>query len=480
MIIIAWIAVTVICFFIAAYFRLKIKKYGSDEYYHLMVAEQIKKNKFRLFKEYPWVLTPKNEKPEEFDYPPLFLYILALIPKKILIKYRRFISPLFTSITCLFLMIFVFLISQNFNASIIAGILFCITPATFHQTYNLNPRTLANLLFSITIVAMWLFLKTPSIEYFFITVFCFCLVILTHKLATQALVLTFIALAIFYANIYFILIIIGGIILSILLSKGFYFKVLKGHIAIVKFWSRHLTKFTVGKIYGKDLRHRTIDFATKIGLNLWLVFVPILIYNTTKELQFFIYIPIALFIVTVLTATKMFGGLGDYAKYYDYGIFSLMIPLSIYIARGELSVLIITGVIIIVNGLIINYIFKKAFVYSKSSLESKEFLKMVQWLKKRKETNMLFIPSTNKARAVRFYLNKKFPNLESATKAEQRIIKDEIYLHVSKRKLKKNIKKYNIEMILIENPLLKDYNLSFCKKVYSNKEYSVFAIIKKR
>ena len=55
---------------------LRITSGGSDQFYHFLWAERIRKNKFKYPEKFKGFLLPGV-----YDYPPLFHYFLALFPR---------------------------------------------------------------------------------------------------------------------------------------------------------------------------------------------------------------------------------------------------------------------------------------------------------------------------------------------------------------------------------------------------------------
>ncbi len=132
---------------------------------------------------------------------------------------------------------FLFLIF-NSQIAIIATALYFFTPYTFDSSFSLSARSLANSFLIVSLLSLFLYLTYGFIFAFIISVMFSTLVLLTHRLTTQSLICVLLSISIGYYSIIPLFIIVCSFLLALLFSKGFYYRVLKGHIEIIRTMGR--------------------------------------------------------------------------------------------------------------------------------------------------------------------------------------------------------------------------------------------------
>jgi len=230
--IIVFVMVFLISLFIRFYLLLRYKWIGKDTFYHFIVAKKIKENGF------PPEYIDQFVKPEKYDYPPGFHLFVSLFEEK---KYQKlqFLSPVVDILTSI--AIFGFCNTTfNFEVAIISTSLYLVTPFMLDNAYSFNPRSFANLFFVIAIFSSINSVIFNSLVWFSAAIIFSVLVLLLHRLTTQCL---FFILVLFVPGMNsFIpgMILILSILSAIILTKGFYLKVLRGHFAFIEEFGRKI------------------------------------------------------------------------------------------------------------------------------------------------------------------------------------------------------------------------------------------------
>jgi hypothetical protein len=113
------------------------------------------------------------------------------------------------------------------------AVIYSITPASYMQSVSESARPLGALWYTLSIVL----LLSRGIVETMLSMVTITLTLLSHKMTTQTLLLTciFISPLLYTVNNYFPLILIFGFGLALLLTKGYYTKVLKDHAGYVGF-----------------------------------------------------------------------------------------------------------------------------------------------------------------------------------------------------------------------------------------------------
>ncbi len=174
-------------------------------------------------------------------YPPIFPLLMARLPRIIFDHYNYLIAIVIDMLRMLFVMGSVFCITEGRVApTLVAGTVYAVTPILISYNSQMNPRGLGALFLDIVIVLVLLLVWHAAPLWLWILAAIFSgLILLTHKMTTQLfwfLCLAFWALS---GNWRILLLIPVSIIMALMLSKGFYIKVLRAHWDIVTFWNRN-------------------------------------------------------------------------------------------------------------------------------------------------------------------------------------------------------------------------------------------------
>lgn len=174
-------------------------------------------------------------------YPPVFPLLLVQFPRVIFDYFNHILAILIDLFRLVLLLVTVWGLTGNTTAIAVAGISYAITPVLVFYNVQLNPRGLGALLLDAAIVLM-IFSQTNFFVgewLFWGAVILLGVVLLTHKMTAQ--LFWFLALAAFALTLdgEFLLLIVLSIVIAMLLSKGFYWKVLLAHRDIVSFWNRN-------------------------------------------------------------------------------------------------------------------------------------------------------------------------------------------------------------------------------------------------
>jgi hypothetical protein len=262
------ILIGIIIFAIAFSLRVmplwKYRNRGVDAYYYLLCVEEFKKKK-RI----PIVLPPyfRLENQEQW-YPPGFAIFLSLFPKRLLEKYYWAISPIVECLIIAVLYAVVYIVTGNIWIALLGGLLYSIHLTSLWESFALTSRQLGSLLLVIVLLSLFGYINYNN--YFLLAVFLLAgfFLLMTHKMSTQLLwfALPLMSL-VFWDPVY----ILGGIaimVLTFILSGGFYVKVLRAHYDILSFWNRNWRNLGAHQVnsspvYGDEARHDANRFFKK-------------------------------------------------------------------------------------------------------------------------------------------------------------------------------------------------------------------------
>jgi hypothetical protein len=235
---------------LALYLRLRIfigtRPGGVDTWYYLASAEAIRRQK-RLPISLPQYLL---HQPTE-SYPAVFPLFLALLPPRWLRSNFWLVSPIIDSVHLLLLYLLCFRLTDSVLAAGTAGLIYAVTPQLISETRNLNGRAFASLLMT---VAMLTLLRSviPSEgplsglvgpggrTLWVVAVGLIALLYNTHTSTTIALLVCLATLSAALSEPRFILAGIAGLPVAIVLSGGYYLRVINNHLQAARFWFRNV------------------------------------------------------------------------------------------------------------------------------------------------------------------------------------------------------------------------------------------------
>jgi len=247
-------------FYLRAYLLTKYRYVGKDTFYHLVVS-QIMRKEGRIPKKIDQFVVP-----EEYDYPPLFHLLLSRFDKRYHER-LQILSPVFDILTAVVIYTFC-AYTQNHFIAFAATMIYLVTPFTLDTSYNLGPRSMANLFLVLSITTLIIYTNGNSLIALGISIVSATMVLLTHRLTTQSLVFVLLSCSVVTKALLPILVIILAILLSIVVTKGGYLNVLKGHLKFIT-------------TFGKKTIHQPVlkTISTAFSSPIYVLFnIPIIIF----------------------------------------------------------------------------------------------------------------------------------------------------------------------------------------------------------
>ena len=269
---------------------------GVDQWYWLLCAEDVKRRR-KLPPQLPYFMLEI----EEQWYPPLFAGLLSLLPMRWLKDCGGKISQLFDLLQGLVIFWFVLWVSDNLIVAFLSCLSYLV--AWFPLSYNtqLQPRGLANLLLTMIMVGLWFYVDTHSF-YIWVGVLVLSVVLLfLHKMTVQLWVIYVLGFGVWTWDWKILFLIPASLFLALVVSKGFYIKVLRAHWDIVSFWHENI-KYLGSHQYYESMLYRVEGFASTafhqggwrhqirkllslFKYNAFILLLPVLAYNALSQTQ---------------------------------------------------------------------------------------------------------------------------------------------------------------------------------------------------
>lgn len=173
-------------------------------------------------------------------YPPLFPLLLVRAPAALFERHAGRVAVLLDLLRMAMLMLATQWLSGSESAALLAGGVYALTPLLITYNMQLNPRGLGALFLD----AMWLcvaavLLQNASPWWWLVAAVLAGLVLLTHKMTTQLLVFTAMLGACMTKDVRVALLLPAAVLAALLLSGGFYRRVLQAHGDIIVFWYKN-------------------------------------------------------------------------------------------------------------------------------------------------------------------------------------------------------------------------------------------------
>lgn len=353
------------CFFIRAVPRLILKDvYSSDTYFHLYCAKVIRENRFRLPSRLLRVILN-----HEYTYPFGYHLLLAFFPVKMRLWVERLTGAIFDTLSAIVIYLFsewaVHYYSLKFpELPILVTALFTFSPALLRlgsgpRAYNGSPRVMGQTLYLLHITTGYYALVTHNLPALIISLLACAVLIITAKFAIQVILFFGIFLSIFISN-YYILLILVGLFLSILLSGGRAWQVLKGHSKHSVFYVKYVQKVflwpnvrtfkqyfsellsSIGKMLSQGSPKIIMQWYYKeqYFLHIFLTVYPQFLlfftffrgYGETNDIERFliVWMGAGLFLF-FFTKIKWFMFLGEGERYLEYALFPSLFVLVNYL-----------------------------------------------------------------------------------------------------------------------------------------------------
>jgi hypothetical protein len=366
----------------------------GDTFFHLLLSDAIRKNKWKFPSSLQNVTLGEIDNSYNYlAYPPLFHYLISFFPvkhhEKIAKNFNLFVLSIMSTTTT----VLVFDVTTSFYAAIFSGFLVIINFSALSLVVQFSPRSLGILLYSLII----------SLTIFYPTNFLFMLLIallitalsLTHKFAIQVLIFSLLPYSILFNQLYLLLSLIIGLFISVLVSKGFYIKIVEEHIRWLRFYRVRPFKAPL-KTYVTSI----------FGSNVW-IFVILLAFfgfflqsgkiilpeNLIKADMFLrtIYWAFINIVIAMVISIPALSFLGEYSRYIEYSIVPIAIASSLILASVSPYLLPI-AIVCILFTLFAMVKFKKYLISSKSLIDLDD-VASYQTLKDHDLSNVLVLPA---------------------------------------------------------------------------------------
>jgi hypothetical protein len=371
--------VLVVVFFVRVAFRLKHpKSRGKDVWFHLHASQEIRNNGHRIPKSLGGFII---ETP--FDYPPLLHYYLSILSRDRREKLEPYFGSIVDTVQAFALFLLTLVLSGKYEIAFLSGMLFAFFPILVKadaRVLFLSPRPFGELLVSLSIISSLFFVSFGNPVDLLISTVLLSFVFLSSKFGAQVVFFLYPVLAVVLLSPYLLLVLLGGLGLAVLISKGHYIKVLAGHVRHTAFWKVLVTRHTMTKQYsglgkalsesregGLSLRQvasrllkNQVIFALVhtpllFVLLLTVLVQPDVILNDTFLFSMFVWV-VTSFVVALLISIGPLRFLGEGSRYLEYSTIPLCALVAITLFEINNSYLLILLSLVFVYSIVLIWV----------------------------------------------------------------------------------------------------------------------------
>lgn len=171
-----------------------------------------------------------------FDYPPIFPWILSFFSKKMLEEIQGFIAPFFDSLNCIVVFSIAYLITSRIEIALLSQLVYMLTPLIALENSYLTPRSFGYLNYTLAVFPLLFYSETHNQVSLYISFVFGTLIFLTHRFAMQSYLFSILFLTVYDKSIFYLSLYITCGITAVVFTKGYYLRVLNGHLHNIYFW----------------------------------------------------------------------------------------------------------------------------------------------------------------------------------------------------------------------------------------------------
>lgn len=370
-------------FILQAYPRLFNKYFGVDVWSRMLEADLIRKNKHR---------NPMNKISNGFllegyfNYPPVFPWLLSFVPKKTLFALQGFIAPIFDVLQNIIVFLITLQLTNKIEVAVLSQLIYATIPLTILENSYLTPRSLGYLNLTLAFYPLILYSVNHQIFYLIASFIFIILIFFTHKFATQSLFFISLFFTLIEKNPLYIVVFLSGMIMAILISKGYYFRIFGGHIGNILFWFKNIDYRFAHQVRGLITQNKKTDFVGQI-YNLMRLFSPVMLLATNPWMIFtFIYLIDKSFNLSLFSQNILYFKLSLWVLFfYFFSIFVLSFKFLIPIGEGQRYLEMATAPCAIIGSIVIYSLFNTIyraptiFIFSFLILMNLVLIIFLQW-----------------------------------------------------------------------------------------------------
>jgi hypothetical protein len=365
---------------------------SGDTFYHLWLSKLLRKNKLRYPSSIPNVkFLDADENSKYLIYPPLLHYIVSCFPIKCHQRIAKLFNPFIVSILCSLAAVMCYTLIANFFVALLASFIVLFNLAAYEIASGFTPRPLGLLWYSFLFYVI-LFYPLNISSFIVVSVFVM-LIAFSHKFALQVLTFVLVPYVLIFGQPLYLATLPIGLILALIVSRGFYLKILKEHIKWLVHYARHphfLPTPYVNHLKGIFARNTWYLVFPLAIIVLFLQGNSLLLVGFNVKLLFLALTPL---IVSFFVALPKLAFIGEDYRYIEYALVPVACTISIFLVLTNWNILLIIGCVASVLASIFGLkMYKKYLISSKFLVEDEEIKSVFPKLKAVVTGPMMVLP----------------------------------------------------------------------------------------
>lgn len=435
-----------------------------------------------------------------FDYPIIFPWLFSFFSKKSLLKIQGFVSPFFDSLQNIFVFYITYSLTGSFPASLLAQLMYSLIPIIPIENSYLTPRSLGYLNFTLAFYPIFLFHINHNVFLLAVSLFFTCTLFLTHRFALQSFILISIFFSFVDRSYLYILNLFLAFIIVLILTKGFYLRVAKGHLYNIYFWVKNYKYRFAHQVYRLRLAKKT-DWVGKVysllsifspvflfAVNVWafssIIYLILYLQSPSNFPTNLIYLKMAIWIIffyvfgSIVLKIKRLLPIGEGQRYMEMASVPSVILSSIlffyFLKTYGIIVSLLLGTILLGNLLVILFFQIKGIITDKNRSLTHDLRRAYQFINRLSGTpRIICIPHQITTMTV---YNTKADVLVNADNEGLMQIQD-IY-PILKKPIQFLQKKYSLDYLLLRESFAKlsDLKIKSAKTVFESGEVKVIKL----
>lgn len=406
-------------FFLQSYPRFFNRYFGVDVWTRLLEVEHIRRAGHRIPSER---LGGQFIIDGYFDYPPLFPLLLSFFSKDRLLAIQGFVAPFFDALHIVLIYIVTYTLTTDIRLALLAQLLYTLTPMIAIENGYLTPRSFGYLTFSLATIPLVMAYHTASVPLLLLGLVFSTIVFLSHRFATQSFFFLMIFLAIVHDTSFFLRALGIGFFGALLFTRGYYLRVLKGHLANIYFWVGNLPYRFAHQVRGLAVTSEKKDFVAEV-YKLLAFFSPIALFATNPWassglialvavylgwlvlppilLTFAIWVTGMYLLAAVVMRSKILMPIGEGYRYLEMAtmpavILSVMLLSSLFTTRYASLVSVLLLLLLLANLAIILFFQRKTIITDRNRTVTDDLATVFAMMNRmKKQLRVLCIPHQN-------------------------------------------------------------------------------------
>lgn len=269
--------IPIFSFVLQSYPRLFNRFFGVDVWTRLIETRHVREAHHRI---------PRGKISRQFiidgyfDYPPVFPFLLSYIPTDTLKNIQGFIAPLFDAIQVALIYYATMYLIGDVRVALLAQTIYMLTPMIAIENSYMTPRSLGYVNFTLAVLPLVVYHYIHNPWFFAVGILFSFFIFLTHRFATQAFLFISIFFTFYLNTPIFLQAFLVGFAVAVITTKGYYLRVLKGHLSNIYFWVCNLDYRWAHQVRGIPQKNNKIkqDWVGKVN-TFMSVFSPIALFG---------------------------------------------------------------------------------------------------------------------------------------------------------------------------------------------------------